>query len=212
VAASIRPLSAISFELTNLLERRSSPLAEQLPSGRLIEIASDRQGAQMTAAVACLRHAQARGETSAWVQPRGGSLYPPDLADSGIDLEALTVIHVPETAGPLGPARAVELLLRSGGFGLVVLDLSESRMGGASGGNAWQGRLLGLAREHSAQVILLSDRRVASLGPLVSLSIAPVRRRVGRGLFELEPDVRKDKSGLLGPVSAERRRGPWGLL
>ncbi len=211
MSASLRSLSALSFKLPEVLDPRSTPLAEQLPRGRLIEIGSSAGvGAQMTATVACLRRAQSRGETTAWVQPRGGSLYPPDLADSGIDLDALIVVHVPPSAGPLGPARAAELLLRSGGFGMVVLDLSETRATG--GGNAWQGRLLGLAREHDAQVILLSDKQTHSLGPLVSLCITPTRARVARGRFEVEPRVRKDKSGLLGPVSAERRRGPWGLL
>jgi len=42
--------------------------------------------------------------------------------------------------------------------------------------------------------------------------IEPRRVRLGRGLFAVEPCVRKDKSGLLGSVAKEPRRGPWGLL
>jgi recombination protein RecA len=203
-------------------------LPEQLPTGRLIEITDGgRAGAQMTLAVACLRQAQLLGETAAWVQPEGGTLYPPDLADSGIDLDALVIVNVPASRTPSRPAptrerqrdgkrggkqgagfglaRAAELLLRSGGFGMVLIDLQGAQL---PPGGAWQGRLLGLAREHAARVILLGDCG----GPLVGLSLSPSRERIGRGLFSIETHVRKDKSGLLSPPGAERRRGPWGLL
>jgi recombination protein RecA len=208
------------------------PLAEQLPVGRLIEIASGALSAQMTTAVACLRQAQAEGETTAWVQRAGGSLYPPDLADSGIDLDALLVVNVPASAGAYGSQKASELLLRSGGFGMVVLDLLGIPLQSDS---AWQGRLLGLAREHQSFLLLLSDGalgvsgslndsaprsgslndsapRSGSLGPLVSLCLAPQRKRIERGVFAIEQHVRKDKSGHLGALAAEHRRGPWGLL
>lgn len=188
----------------------STPLSEQLPAGRLIEIASSPHGAQMTTAVGCLRQAQQRGETAAWVQPVGGSLFPPDLAESGIDLDALLIVHVPTSAGMYGPAKAAELLLRSGGFGIVVLDLAEL---GASHDTVWQGRLLGLAREHDSVLLLLSNGAAShSLGPLVSVCIEPQRTRIARGVFAIEHRIRKDKSGLLGPLAADHRRGPWGLL
>jgi recombination protein RecA len=186
------------------------PLAEQLPPGRLIEIVSQPAGAQMTTAVACLRQAQAQGEPAAWVQPAGGSLYPPDLADNGIDLEGLIVVHVPQRAGPYGLAKAAELLLRSGGFGMVVIDFFDTAL---PADVAWHGRLLGLAREHQSWLLLLSDgRRAGSLGPLVSLCIEPQRRRVERAHFAIEHRVRKDKSGVLCKLAEDHRRGPWGLL
>jgi recombination protein RecA len=197
---------------------QSVPLAEQLPVGRLVEIASEaagsQGGAQMTTAVACLRRAQALGETAAWVQRAGGSLFPPDLADNGIDLGALLIVNVPPRAGAYGSAKAAELLLRSGGFGMVVLDLTSAQL---PSDGAWQGRLLGLAREHQSFLLLLSDASGdgtgrGSLGPLVSLCIEPRRRRLERGLFAVEQHVRKDKSGLLCGLAPERRRGPWGLL
>lgn len=186
----------------------------------------------MTTAVACLGRAQAEGETAAWVQPKGGSLYPPDLADSGIDLEALLVVNVPASAGTHGSAKAAELLLRSGGLGMVVLDLLGVPI---ESDTAWQGRLLGLAREHQSCLLLLSNNTDSanrgssvdkanrsgssidsanrgSLGPLVSLCLVPQRSRIERGSFAIEQHVRKDKSGLLGVLAVERRRGPWGLL
>jgi recombination protein RecA len=213
-------------------------LSEQLPRGRLIEITRAKAGAQITTAVTCLRAAQAAGQPAAWIQPAGGSLFPPDLAQSGIDLDALLIVNVPMRAGAHGLAKAAELLLRSGGFGMVVLDLC----GVALRDTVWQGRLLGLAREHDSWLLLLSDAGPAgapprnhsrshtrsieptdraaaassgqarSLGPLVSLCLEPHRQRVRRGVFAIEQRVRKDKSGLLSPLVTECRRGPWGLL
>ncbi|MCY1006440.1 hypothetical protein OV079_12895 [Nannocystis pusilla] len=92
--------------------------------GKLIEVSGGAAGARLTTAVALVRQAQLEGETTVWIQPAGGPLFPPDLADSGVDLDALIVIHIPEDRGPAGIARAAELLLRSGGYGLCVLDLS----------------------------------------------------------------------------------------
>jgi hypothetical protein len=82
------------------------------------------------------------------------------------------------------------------------------------------GRLLGLAREHGARLLLLSplEREQASLGPLVSVRLAVHRVRDAEGGHEpegrlaLEAEVLKDKSGLLAAshtsgVSAEHEHG-----
>ncbi len=207
----------MSAPILKLPALRSVPLAEQLPVGRLIEITSAVAGAQMTAAVACLRAAQEQGETAAFVQPEHGALFPPDLAESGIDLDALLVVNVPARAGSFGAVKAAELLLRSGGFGLVALDLRGAGAGPEQRAllrdSAWQGRLLGLAREHGSSVLLLSDgaTHTGSLGPLISLCIEPHRTRIAQGLFSVEHRVRKDKSGLLTALAIDQRRGPHGL-
>lgn len=180
----------------------------------------------MTTAIACLCEAQREGETAAWIQPAGGALFPPDLVDSGVDLDALLVVNVPRRAEPFGAVKAAEVLLRSGGFGLVVLDLRESSSTAARNGPssprgaaltrdaAWQGRLLGVAREHDSRLLFLSDgaSHAGSLGPLVSVCIEPHRRRVRRGVFAVEHRVRKDKSGVLCALAEDLRRGPHGLL
>jgi recombination protein RecA len=201
----------VSAQVLKLPSLRAVPLAEQLPAGRLIEIAAATGGAQMTVAIACLRQAQLHGETAAWVQPAHGALYPPDLAASGIDLDALLVVNVPHRAGPFGAVKAAELLLRSGGFGLLVLDVREAAPVRDA---AWQGRLLGVAREHDSRLLLLSDgaTRAGSLGPLVSVCIEPHRRRVQRGVFAIEHRIRKDKSGVLCALAEDHYRGPHGLL
>lgn len=165
--------------------------------------------AALTTAVSCLRYAQQRGETTAWIQVQRGRLFPPDLADSGIDLDSLVIIHVPPQRHASGLLKVGELLLRSGGFGMVVVDLSGTQPPRSA---AWQGRLLNLAREHNSWLLLIgAGRGEGSLGPLVSLSIASHWQRIRPGTFLLHHQLKKDKSSLLGPVTEELRRGPHGL-
>jgi recombination protein RecA len=186
-----------------------APLLEPFPPGKLVELSGERATACVSAAVGAVRLAQSEEEPVAWIQPAGGPLYPPDLADCGVDLAALPVVHVPRAAGEYGPLKAAELLLRSGAFGLVVLDLRESRL---RRDTAWQGRLLALAREHRSRVVLLGAPAAnRSLGPLVGVRIEPRRLRVGPGLFVVEHHLLKNKQGLALEGTAEHRRGPWGL-
>lgn len=187
-----------------------APGLEPFPPGKLVELSGERAVACVSAAVGAVRLAQEEEEPVAWIQPAGGSLYPPDLADCGVDLAALPVVHVPRAAGEYGPLKAAELLLRSGAFGLVVLDLRDVRLRRDA---AWQGRLLALAREHRTRVVLLGAPAGASrsLGPLVGIRIEPRLLRVGPGLFVVEHHLVKNKQGLALEGTAEHRRGPWGL-
>lgn len=186
-----------------------APCLEPFPPGKLVELSGEHATACVSAAVSAVRLAQSEEEPVAWIQPAGGLLYPPDLADCGVDLAALPVVHVPRAAGEYGPLKAAELLLRSGAFGLVVLDLREVRL---RRDTAWQGRLLALAREHRSRVVLLgAPASHRSLGPLVGVRIEPRRLRVGPGLFVVEHHLLKNKQGLALEGTAEHRRGPWGL-
>ncbi|NVB41226.1 hypothetical protein G6O69_25530 [Pseudenhygromyxa sp. WMMC2535] len=213
-------------------EAQGRSLAELVEPGRLVELCGE---ARTSAAASILSQIQRSGETSAWVQPGPGSLYAPDLADAGVDIEALVVVHVPPASpsrrgpganaspqsGPRGPAgqcRAAELLLRSGAFGLVILDFAGAE---PRGSDAWQGRLLGLARQHESRVLILRDASAAhpSLGPLIGLRVAshlePAADEPGfvarTRRSWLVHEVLKNKSG--GPLSPHREllRGPWGL-
>lgn len=199
-----------------LFEPVLEPLVRQLPAGRLVEISgsSDTPCARTSTAVSLLRQAQAEGETTAWIQPRRGALFPPDLRESGIDLDALLVVHVPRehaSNGALGMCKAAELLLRSGAFGLLVLDLTEGAP--PPGSEAWQGRLLGLARQHHSRVVLLTEKpaHADSLGTLVGLRIEPQRLRDAPGCFGVEHHLLKNKSGGPLDVARDRYRGPWGI-
>lgn len=92
-------------------------------AGRLVEIHGE-HGGVLSLAARLVHDAQRRGETAAWVLARDTSFFPPDLADGGIDLEGLVVVR---TSVPGGGARAADLLVRSGAFGLVVLELGVGR-------------------------------------------------------------------------------------
>lgn len=192
-------------------------LAELVTPGRLVELSSPPSGggACISTAASLLRRAQREGETTAWVQPRGGMLYPPDLHEAGIDLEALVVVHVPEDEGAAGLCKAAELLLRSSAFGLVVVDLGSLPSGGARSASrtSWQGRLLGLSRQHDSRVILLTEKPsdADSLGPLIGLRVEPQRIRRADGSFTVEPHVLKNKSGAPVSPAASRFVGPPGL-
>src|SRR5207249_12071336 len=69
--------------------------------------------------------AQRRGELVGWSMPGESFFYPPDVAQGGVDLDALVVVRVPDV--PAVP-RAGEKLLRSGAFGLVVLNRKSTRL------------------------------------------------------------------------------------
>lgn len=92
-------------------------------AGRLVEIHGE-HGGVLSLAARLVHDAQRRGETTAWVLARDTSFFPPDLAAFGVDLESLVVVR---TSVSGGSARAADLLVRSGAFGLVVLELGCGR-------------------------------------------------------------------------------------
>jgi recombination protein RecA len=176
----------------------------------LIELAGGPDAASTSAAVQILLASQREGDPVAWVQPRGGGLYPPDLAAAGLDLGSLLVVHVPLDAGSAAMPKAAELALRTGAFGAVAIDLSSAR---PPRGDAWLGRLASLAREHDCRCVLLGPADAsASLGPIVPVRLLARRRRIRPGRHRLEVDVLKDKSGLLPSLEAPAAwRGPEGM-
>ena len=174
--------------------------------GRFAEISADPAGAPLTIAFRLVLEAQRKGEPAAWIGRRACPFYPPDAFDAGVDLGALPVVWAPD---PLAAARAADLLVRSGGFGLVVVDLgAEARLPIAA-----QTRLAGLAREHEAALVFLTekDERRPSIGSLVSLRVHAVRARREASRFHCETRVLKDKRRGPGGRYAEAFRGPDGL-
>jgi recombination protein RecA len=180
-------------------------LARAQLGGRLVELSAIGAVATLTTVVGLVLEAQADGEPVAWIAIAGASFYPPDLADSGVDLDALVVVRAPEL---LAGVRAAERLLRSGAFGLVVMDLGRD----AELPMAHQGRLVGLAQQHDAAIVCLTAKSAdaASLGSLVSLRVEALRRRDGDG-YQATVRALKDKQRGPGWSNAARFRGPAGL-
>lgn len=160
-------------------------------AGRFVEISASKASAALSIAFPLVRQAQARGEPVGWVTLAESFFYPPDAAQSGADLSALVVVRLVRAEDI---ARAGEKLLRSGAFGLVVLDLGQADIP-----MPLQTRLAGLARRHHTALICLTekDRAAFSLGSLVSLRVHAEKKRAEGRRFVCTLRVLKDK-----------RRGP----
>src|SRR5438445_10067557 len=78
--------------------------------GRLVELSARGATATLTAAIELVGEAQEQGEPVAWLTLATGTFYPPDVADSGIDLAALVVVRCPDATAA---ARAAERCLAS---------------------------------------------------------------------------------------------------
>lgn len=167
-------------------------------AGRLVEVAAEEDSAALTLTAGLVLDAQRAGEQVAWIVPAASHFFVPDLAENGVDLEALAVVRVPDAASG---TRAADTLLRSGGFGLVVLDAGAR----AAIPTALLARLALLAQRHHAAVVFLThadirthlDPSSSTLGSLISLRVRARRRRLAPGRFRCWLDVLKDK-----------RRGP----
>ena len=244
----VRPAKVLSVAITGCYEAEAEARTDReeafasltevtspWPTGRLVELSgAAASSARTTVAVREVVRLQREGELVAWVQARGGTLYPPDAAEAGVDLASLTVVHVPSSA--LEAARAAELLLRSGAFGLVLVDLEgmvDARLPSRA-----LARLHALCRQHGSTVAFLSPPAQEALGSLVSLRLEPRRTEVraqlthaltvplpiedaseiserrervetSTDLHAVESEVRRDK---LGHVPARSiHRGPLGL-
>ena len=187
----------------------AEPWSHAALAGRLVELTGAGGAASLTMAASLVLDAQRRKETVAWVTSRESAFFPPDLAAGGVDLEALAVVRLPD---PQCVARAAERLLRSGGFGLVVLDLGAGR-GTGDVTMPLQARLVGLAEKHAAAVLCLTRKpaQAPSLSSLVSLRAESRRRRTAEGAFLCEVVALKDKRRAPGWTHAEVRHGPPGL-
>ena len=174
-------------------------------AGRFIEISASVSTASLTLAFGLVREAQNQREPVGWVTSMESVFYPLDAVHGGIDLAALAVIRVLHTASI---PRAGEKLLRSGGFGLVVLDL-----GIADIPMPLQSRLTGLAQRHHAALVCLTEKesKTFSLGSLVSLRAHAERQRSSDHHFACRLRVLKDKRR--GPTWSHEElcRGPAGL-
>jgi recombination protein RecA len=134
-------------------------------AGRFAEVSGSKATAVLTLTFGLVLDAQKRGEPVGWATSTESSFFPPDAAQLGIDLAALVIVRVPRADSI---ARAGEKLLRSGGFGLVVLDL-----GLADIPTPLQSRLTGLAHHHHTALVCLTEKesKAFSLGSLVSLRV-----------------------------------------
>lgn len=178
---------------------------EQL-SGRLTEITGVGAIAHLTTAIGLVLEAQMSSEPVVWITLAETCFYPPDVADSGVDLDALVVVRVPSAHDA---ARAAERLVRSGAFGLLIMDLGKD----AEIPTGLQGRLVSLAKRHDTAVVCLTGKSgdSPSLGSMVSLRAEALRDRGEEGSFRCRVKVLKDKQRGPNWDHSEVVRGPAGL-
>jgi recombination protein RecA len=174
-------------------------------AGRLGEICGGHNSAALTLAFRLVLDAQRHGEPVAWITRRDRAFYPPDVSETAVDVEALVVVW----ADGLRSARAADRLVRSGGFGLVVLDLGR----GAHLPTAVLARLGGLAKKHDTAVLCLTEGEAgrSRLGSLISIRAEAIRSRQEEDRFLCRARILKDKQRAPDWSHAEIRRGPDGL-
>ena len=215
------------MSLDELRARRGAEISEATWSlatlrGRLVELSARGASATLTTAMDIVVDAQTQHEPVAWLTLGTGTFYPPDVAEHGVDLAALVVVRVVDTTTA---ARAAERLLRSGGFGLVVIDLgggSFAQHGTQQGIEvpvAHQGRLVTLAQAHDAAVVCITEKpgEAPSLGSLVSLRAEAVRLHApedktgGERGYHVTLRALKDKRRGPGWTRTTKLRGPPGV-
>jgi recombination protein RecA len=155
-------------------------------------------------------NAQTSGEPVAWITLSKDTFYPPDFNRNGVDLSRLPVIFAPDARYA---SRSAEHLVRSGAFGLVILQVDTERIS-----NAALGRLARLADQYSSAVLVLTSTGQPSQGSLISLRMAcrvrqesvPTAPYTGNR-FICELVVTKDKRNGPGRVYTETCYGLPGL-
>jgi recombination protein RecA len=206
VSAQLLPFLSRELGTGRSLDARGAPAWSRAElSGRLTEISGQGATSSLSLAATLVLDAQRAGEPCAWLGRRGSCFFPPDLAASGVDLAALAVIFTPSASAA---ARAAGRLVRSGGFGLVLVDLGS----GADVPSPLQGRLSGLALKHETAIVLLTQKPLSSpsLGSMISLRVEARRSPEGEARFRVQLDVLKDKRRGPGWSHEETFQGPPG--
>lgn len=152
-------------------------------SGTVIEVVGN---ARLSAAVRWTAETQGDGGAVAWISARADGVYPPDLAANGVDLDSLPIVRAKERAETV---EAIDLLLRSGFFPLLVVDWnSDWPLEGAL-----QSRFFRLARRYGVTLLFLGEEGESRGVALVPLRIRASRHRRSPGVYALLLEVLRDK-------------------
>lgn len=168
--------------------------------GEVTELSGRRSGV-LSLAAGLIWQAQRRREVCAWVTDTDELAYPPDLAAAGVDLACLAVLRLP------APLDAAERLLRSGGFGLILVDCALRRLPPPV-----LQRVTVQARRQRTALVFLTRKQAGegSLGSLVGLHLQVTRQPQGDG-YVCQAQARKDKRQAPFWQVEERCDGPPGL-
>ena len=200
-------ISAASLAESQKRRTTETPWSYRGLVGGVVEVSGQGPSAALSATFEVLSEAQHAGELCAWICADVPPFFPPDAVDAGIDLAALAVIQVPSAQDA---GRVADKLARSGGLGLIVLDVGKDLRLPAP----LLGRLTRLAKVHRVAVICLTEKpeRAPSLGAMVSLRVSVSRTRSPQGgLFRCTVRAIKDKRRGPGWEKGGLSYGPSGL-
>jgi len=168
------------------------------PTGELVEVLGSAAGSVLAAACAEVQPS----EPVAWVVAGGALPHPADLAAAGVRCQEMAVVRA---AGERA-ARAAEMLLSSGGFGLVIVD------GCGALRDRSVARLRALCRKHRARLLVAPWTRSEALpldqprlGATVALRLSATHRA-----RRLELRWAKNKAGLGAALPSPSLRLPPG--
>ena len=161
-------------------------------SGAMIELSGDQRSGKTTLAARLTVDAQRNHDVVAWIIQEDFFFFPPDMEAAGVDLDGLIVIRLPQLRNML---KAADQLLRSKGFGLIVIDVGRQRFIS----DKIQARFVSMAAKSGTTILFLTTKpRInPSLGSMISFHGHVSRYRRAEGNFSCEIEVKKDK-----------RRGP----
>lgn len=168
------------------------------PTGELVEVLGSAAGSVLAAACA---HVQPR-EPVAWVVAGGAVPHPADLEATGVRCDELAIVRAEGERA----ARAAEMLLGSGGFGLVVVD------GCGALRDRSVARLRALCRRHRARLLIAPWSGSADVGlgqPRLGATVA-LRLSAEHQGRRLELRWAKNKAGQGAPLPAPSLRLPPG--
>lgn len=176
--------------------------------GRLAELSADRGHPHISLAVDLVAQAHRAEEPVAWLTPPTSIFYPPDADGWNIDWSSLALIRLRDRRRRL---RAADKLLRSGAFGLVVIDLPDTSTPSAP--RPLLGRLLRLADTHDSAVLFLTNtaERAPSLSSLISVRARARWSDTDPHRLRATYTVIKDKRRGPGHRRKEAYDGPMGL-
>ncbi len=192
------------------LKPASALLRDNGPSGRLSDLVGwvsvvqeSTHGARLTWAMHLIWEAQRLQEPVAWIGVPGRTFYPPDAIANGVDPDALPVIQVSDGTQQL---RAADHLLRSGAFGLIVIDGAPD----CHLSNRVLSRLGPLARRHVTAVVCLVSAH-ARVDAAIDIRSQIEQLRLKDGRYRCRWRSLKDRRRAPGAESVEVVHGPIGL-
>jgi hypothetical protein len=172
------------------------------PQGKVGELVGPASSGRSAVAAAAVAAATARGEVTAWLDP-ADACDPASMAAAGVDLERVLWVR-PRGVGEA--VRAAELVLGTGGFTVVILDLGAAAAAARERNGASRGALaLRLARAtERAGAVTLVLAVCPWVGTLAAATVALARGEARWGGTQGGP---RWLEGLVMHAQVERGRG-----